>query len=60
MLNTALENDNYVITSNRKSRQESPLIIALYFAHLFLTFFYLSNGFHSEILHHFIQKISKK
>ena len=38
MLNTALENENYVITSNRKSRQESPLIISLYFAHLFLTF----------------------
>ena len=40
MLNLASENNDYVITSNRKGRKESFLIKSLYFTHLILTFFF--------------------
>ena len=38
MIDQAMKNSRYVITSNRKSRKESRLIIFLYKLHLILTF----------------------
>ncbi len=38
MLNQAVENENYVITSNRKKRKESLLVVSLYRIHLLITF----------------------
>lgn len=40
MLKAASENKNFVITSNRKKRKESYLIILLYRLHLLLTFIF--------------------
>ncbi len=40
MLELAIENIDYVITSNRKSRKESLIIKALYRLHLILTFIF--------------------
>ena len=38
MIDKAIKNSSYIITSNRKSRKESRLIIFLYKLHLILTF----------------------
>ena len=38
MIDQAMKNSRYIITSNRKSRKESRLIIFLYKLHLILTF----------------------
>ncbi len=40
MISLAMKNSNYVITSNRKSRRETRLIIFLYHLHLLLTFLF--------------------
>ena len=40
MMSLAMKNSNYVITSNRKSRKETRIIIFLYHLHLLLTFLF--------------------
>ncbi len=40
MISLAMKNSNYVITSNRKSRKETRIIIFLYHLHLLLTFLF--------------------
>lgn len=40
MMSLAMKNSNYVITSNRKSRKETRIIIFLYHLHLLMTFFF--------------------
>ena len=40
MIDLAIKNQNDVITSNRKNRKESKIIIFLYYLHLLLTFFF--------------------
>lgn len=40
MIRLSSKNPNYVITSNRKSREESKIIIFLYYIHLILTFLF--------------------
>lgn len=43
MIQLSSMNPNYVITSNRKSREESKIIILLYYIHLILTFLFTSR-----------------
>ena len=40
MIELAMKNSKYIITSNRKSREESKLIVFLYHTHLLLTFLF--------------------
>ena len=65
MISLASNNEEFIITSNRKARKESVLIILLYKLHLIVTFIFtfkwISFGnftcFHSSNLKNYSQTI---